>query len=87
LRDGERWTDVFESDNALYFTVIDVRVYYEEAALGLADHVPGARSATTWFYRDTETGRLLFDLIQLLPQVPTDPPLGDIRWRFKPTYL
>lgn len=38
---------------------LDVRAYYEEAALALADHVPGARAAESWFFRETQTGRLL----------------------------
>lgn len=37
----------------------DVRAYYEEAALALADHVPGARQAESWLYRRTETGTVL----------------------------
>lgn len=39
--------------------VLDIRAYYEEAALALADHVPGARAAESWFYRTTETGAVL----------------------------
>lgn len=38
---------------------IDVRAYYEEAALALADHVPAARQAEAWFFRQTETGSQL----------------------------
>lgn len=37
----------------------DVRAYYEEAAMALADHVPAARTAESWFYRDTATGRVI----------------------------
>lgn len=40
-------------------TVLDVRAYFEEAALSLAGHVPAARSAESWFYRRTETGRVV----------------------------
>ncbi len=40
----------------------DVRAYYEEAALALADHTPAARQAESWFYTTTETGRLLLDV-------------------------
>lgn len=39
--------------------VLDIRAYYEEAALALADHVPGARAAESWLYRTTETGKVL----------------------------
>lgn len=38
---------------------LDVRAYYEEAALALADHVPGARQAESWVYRETEAGAVL----------------------------
>jgi hypothetical protein len=37
----------------------DVRAYYEEAAMELADHVPQARSAESWFYRHTAAGRVM----------------------------
>lgn len=39
----------------------DLRAYYEEAALGLADHVPAARQAEAWFFKHTEVGQLLLD--------------------------
>lgn len=38
---------------------LDVRAYYEEAAVALAGHVPAARAAEQWLYRETETGRVL----------------------------
>jgi hypothetical protein len=38
---------------------LDVRAYYEEAAVALADHVPEARQAESWFYRTTEAGNAL----------------------------
>ncbi len=38
---------------------LDVRAYYEEAALALVDHVPAARQAESWLYRRTEVGRVL----------------------------
>lgn len=39
--------------------VLDIRAYYEEAALALSDHVPGARAAESWLYRTTAAGRVL----------------------------
>lgn len=33
-----------------------VLTYYEMAALGLSDHVPGARQAETWYAQHTEAG-------------------------------
>ena len=38
---------------------LDVRAYFEEAALALSDHVPEARQAESWFYRNTQTGLVL----------------------------
>jgi hypothetical protein len=38
---------------------LDVRAYYEEAAMALVDHVPAARRAESWFYTATETGAVL----------------------------
>lgn len=38
---------------------LDVRAYYEEAAIALSDHVPAARQAESWFYCHTETGATL----------------------------
>ena len=38
---------------------LDIRAYYEEAALGLANHVPAARQADSWFHRRTASGDLL----------------------------
>jgi hypothetical protein len=35
----------------------DVRGYYETAALGLADHVPGAWAGARWFFDQTEGGK------------------------------
>jgi hypothetical protein len=38
---------------------LDVRAYFEEAALAIADHVPAARQAESWFYRSTHTGQVM----------------------------
>ena len=40
---------------------LDIRAYYEEAALALADHVPAARATESWFFRSTVAGKLLRD--------------------------
>jgi hypothetical protein len=39
----------------------DIRGYYETAALGLAEHAPGAWAGTRWFFDHTATGRVLLD--------------------------
>ena len=38
---------------------MDIRDYYEAAALALADHTPGAFEATRWFLRETETAKVI----------------------------
>jgi D-proline reductase (dithiol) PrdB len=38
---------------------LDIRAFYEEAAVALSGHVPSARSAENWFFRETQTGMLL----------------------------
>jgi hypothetical protein len=38
---------------------LDVRAYYEEAAIAVAGHVPAARQAESWLYRETEAGKAL----------------------------
>lgn len=58
IAQGETWDSV-GLPGAPSEVVLDIRAYYEEAALALADHVPAARSAESWFYRSTATGRAL----------------------------
>ncbi len=50
---------------------MDIRAYYEEVALALADHVPAARAAESWFYRSTETGAVMKAALAAL--VKSDP--------------
>ncbi|MDH3684470.1 MAG: hypothetical protein OEV40_31510, partial [Acidimicrobiia bacterium] len=38
---------------------MDIRGYYEAAALSLTDHTPGAFEATRWFLRETEAGKVI----------------------------
>ncbi|MEP7115633.1 MAG: hypothetical protein ABI862_20375 [Ilumatobacteraceae bacterium] len=83
--DGEAWDTVGLEAAQLGQAGLDIRAYYEEAALALADHVPAARQAESWFYRTTETGALLCharDIIRAaeaprpawFPLVPTGQP-------------
>jgi len=46
----------------------DLRSYYEEAALSLADHVPAARQTEAWFFNNTEVGKLLLQVQTSLRQ-------------------
>jgi hypothetical protein len=58
VAEGTPWDDAgLPGDPAA--VAMDIRAYYEEAALALADHVPAARAAESWLYRTTETGRVL----------------------------
>lgn len=58
IAEGETWDSV-GLPGAPNEVVLDIRAYYEEAALALADHVPGARATESWLYRSTATGRAL----------------------------
>ena len=57
--DGASWKSVEWPGQDLLTTLMDIRLYYEEAALALADHVPGAHQSDAWFYESTEMGSLL----------------------------
>lgn len=53
----------------------DLRAYYEEAALALADHVPAARQAEAWFFTKTEVGKLLLRAQSALRQAGAPQPV------------
>ena len=59
LGDGESADMVAVEPRALGSAALDIRAYYEEAALALVDHVPAARQAESWFYRQTHAGNAL----------------------------
>ncbi|MEO7369603.1 MAG: hypothetical protein ABI949_14460 [Ilumatobacteraceae bacterium] len=56
---GTPWDAVDLEPIRLGQAALDIRAYYEEAALALADHVPAARQAESWFYRTTAAGKVL----------------------------
>lgn len=58
IADGTPWHDA-GIPGAPNLVAMDVRAYYEEAALSLLEHVPAARATETWFYRRTAAGRTL----------------------------
>jgi len=41
--------------------VMDIRGYYETAALGLTDHAPESWAGVRWFQNETETGKVIRD--------------------------
>jgi hypothetical protein len=52
----------------------DIRGYYEEAAMELADHTPAAHATEAWFYQNTVTGRLMLDVIRDMKHGGAPPP-------------
>lgn len=56
---GSQWDDVGLAPDLLGPAALDIRAYYEEAAIALADHVPAARQAESWLYRLSATGPVL----------------------------
>ncbi len=60
IADGAPWTEVgFPGGNPVA-VCHDIRAYYEESALALADGgAPGGRAVEDWFFEHTETGKLM----------------------------
>lgn len=56
----------------------DIRAYYEEAALALADHVPAARQSDAWFFGHTQAGALL----RRVPPVLRAEGASESEWQF-----
>lgn len=56
---GTSWKEAGIPNNNLLEATKDIMSYYEEAAQALAGYVPAARAAETWFYRETEGGKLM----------------------------
>lgn len=71
LADGESIDAVGWSGRDVVGAAQDVRSYYEEAALELADST-GARRIETWFYHRTEAGSLMFDVRAALKAADVD---------------
>ena len=55
---GTPWTEA-DLPAPLHEVTLSIRNYYDQAALALADHIPGARSSETWFAQQTQTGELI----------------------------
>jgi len=72
---GTAWTEA-GLPGELPALLMDVRCYYEEAALALSEHVPEARAAESWLYRRTETGALIRAVYDRLRAA--DPPFPGI---------
>ena len=59
LGEGCSLTDVGWDPDQVRAAGQDVRAFYEEAALALSDHVPGARQVESWFYTQTQAGSVI----------------------------
>lgn len=59
LGEGVALEDIGIEPHDLGAAALDIRDYYEEAAISLVDHVPAARQAESWFYRRTLAGAAL----------------------------
>ncbi len=60
ILDGDAWNDLGFPDNDVRSVAQDIRTYYEEAALELADGPPpGGRQVEAWFFERTEAGPLI----------------------------
>lgn len=57
--DGTPWNEVEYRGGHPATLLMDIRAYYEEAALGLSEHVPAARASESWYYRKTKMGELV----------------------------
>ena len=57
--DGAAWNEVEFTGGDPTTLLMDIRAYYEQAALGLSEDVPEARATESWYYRKTATGQLV----------------------------
>ena len=64
--EGTPWDKAGLPENEVLEASKDIMSYYEEAATELAEHVPEARAAESWFYRETQAGELLLDVCKKL---------------------
>ncbi|MEM8922786.1 MAG: hypothetical protein AAGD35_04725 [Actinomycetota bacterium] len=72
LADGASLDDVDLDADEVRAIGQDLRAYYEEAGLALAEHVPGARQIETWFYTQTQTGALVVAAAKALREAGVD---------------
>jgi len=70
----EHWKFAAWPGRDLLATLMDIRLFYEEAAFALADDLPGAHQTDAWFYESTEMGRLLRRFQVVVES--QDPPFG-----------
>ena len=76
VADGAPWNEVDYAGGHAATLLMDIRAYYEEAALGLSDGVPAARSAESWYYRKTSMGDVVRRYYARVKDA--DPPFPDL---------
>jgi hypothetical protein len=70
--EGAPWNAVDYPGGDPTTVLMDIRAYYEEAALGLSDFVPAARASETWYYQKTRTGEIVRRFLDAVKD--SDPP-------------
>lgn len=72
VADGAAWNAVDYPGGEPTRVLLDIRAYYETAALGLSEHVPAARASESWYHRKTRMGDLLRRYFETVKRA--DPP-------------
>ena len=75
IADGASMEDVGFDGDSVRAASQDIRSYYEEAALALAEHVPAARQVETWIYTATEVGAVIRAAAQALRTAGVEQPI------------
>ncbi len=73
VADGTPWAEAEIPDNPVT-SGLAIRGYYEQAAAGLSEHVPAARSAETWFAQQTAAGKMLHQAQQAMKDAEAPQP-------------
>jgi D-proline reductase (dithiol) PrdB len=68
IANGDDWTQTSLAGPRLMLAVHDIRAYYEEAALELAEpgKTPGGRQTEAWFFEQTEAGKSILAARQVV---------------------
>jgi hypothetical protein len=83
VANGASWAEAgFGRPEELFWTVADVRSYYEEVALALLGTIPAARRIEAWFHRDTMAGKVVSTVAERV-QATAD----DYSWAMPAAYV
>ena len=75
VANGASWAEAgFGRPEELFWTVADVRSYYEEVALALLGGVPAARRIEAWFHRNTAAGQVVTTVAERVQATADDYP-------------